>query len=260
VLRSPRHESLETSYDGLVEFGDIIEREVTALDLMSAAGIPVPLVRGWQRGVSGAPSWVLLDYVEHDDEPDVPLWQLGELTRRLHDIRPRLPGLEPVGDWAAFMSDRLFRRLAAARAYCDPPADHELEAGVAGLLRSRQDRASSLLHMDLRSPNLCVRAGRIAAIIDVANCMVGDPLLELGRIRGYGLLGDQFLGGYGLDARALGPDELTLLDIYELDTAALLTVVAVEEIDDAPMHAEQAARTEHLASRIAQRLASARRA
>jgi aminoglycoside phosphotransferase (APT) family kinase protein len=259
VLRSPRCESLETSYEGLVDFGDVIEREVTALGLMSAAGLPVPRVLGWQRGESGAPSWVLLTYVAHDDDPDVPLQQLGELTRRLHDIRPRLPGLEPAGDWAAFMCDRLFHRLAAARAYCDLPADQDLRPGTAELLRSRHGSASSLLHMDLRPPNLCVRDGRIAAIIDVANCLVGDPLLELGRIRGYGLLGDQFLGGYGLDARTLGPAELTLLDIYELDTTALLTVVAVEEIDDPRMHAEQAARTRYLASRIAARVAASAR-
>lgn len=120
---------------------------MTALGLMSAAGIPVPLVLGWRRGEPGVPSWVLLAYVAHDDDPDVPLRQLGEMTRRLHDIRPRLPGLEPAGDWATFMCDRLFQRLA---------------------------------------------------------------------------------------------------------------VVAVEEIDDARMHAEQAARTRYLASRIAQRVASAR--
>jgi Phosphotransferase enzyme family len=258
VLRSPRHEFVETSYEGVADFGDVIEREVTALGLMSAAGLPVPSVLGWQRGEPGVPPWVLLAHVEHDDDPHVPLPQLGELTRRVHDIRPQLPGLEPAGDWATLMCDRLFQRLGAARAYCSLPADHDLKAGIAELLRPRHSHATSLLHMDLRAANLCVREGRIAAIIDVANCMVGDPLLELGRIRRYGLLDDQFLGGYGLDVHRLGPDELTLLDIYELDTAALLTVVAVEEIDDAPMHAEQAAWTEYLASRIAQRMAAAR--
>lgn len=251
VLRSPRLETVETSYDGLVDFGDVIEREVAALGLMSAGGIPVPEVLGWQRGEPGVPPWVLLTYVAHDDDPDVPLRQLGEITRRLHDIRPQLPGLAPVGDWAAYMSDRLFQRLAAARAYCDLPPYHDLRAGVAELLRSRHSHATSLLHMDLRSPNLCVREGRIAAIIDVANCLVGDPLLELGRIRRYGLLDEEFLGGYGLDVRDLGAAELTLLDIYELDTAALLTVVAVEEVDDARMRAEEAARTRYLVSRIA---------
>ena len=41
-----------------------------------------------------------------------------------------------------------------------------------------------------------------------------------------------------------------LLDIYELDTAALLTVVAVEEIDDPVLHEIQRRRTEQLATII----------
>jgi aminoglycoside phosphotransferase (APT) family kinase protein len=147
----------------------------------------------------------------------------------------------------------LRQRLGAARAYCDIPAEEQLQPGVTALLESRDRAARSLLHMDLRAPNLCIRDERIAAIIDVANCVVGDPLLELGRLRRYGLLTDAFLRGYGLDISDLNADELALLDVYELDTAALLTVVAVEEIDDVDLHKLQAARTEYLAAQLARR-------
>src|SRR6266700_489981 len=144
VLRSPRHEFIETSYDGFVDFGDVIEREVTALRLMADASIPVPSVLGWRRRQPSVPPWVMLAYVEHDDDPDVPLRQLGELARRLHDIRPRVPGLAPADDWSELMSDRLFRRLDAARAYCDLPVDRGTTARITQLLRSRQDQATSL--------------------------------------------------------------------------------------------------------------------
>jgi aminoglycoside phosphotransferase (APT) family kinase protein len=110
--------------------------------------------------------------------------------------------------------------------------------------------------MDLRAANVCVKNGNIAALIDVANCIVGDPLMELGRVRAYGLLCDDFLLGYGLDLDQLSTEEMTLLDIYELDTAALLTVVAVEEFHDRALHREQALRAEHLATRIVGRLAA----
>jgi aminoglycoside phosphotransferase (APT) family kinase protein len=100
--------------------------------------------------------------------------------------------------------------------------------------------------MDLRPANVCVADGGIAALIDVANCIVGDPLMELGRIRGYGLLTDEFLAGYG--SPELSP---ALLDLYELDTALLLTVVSVEEFDDPDLHRDQAARAAELAARIA---------
>jgi aminoglycoside phosphotransferase (APT) family kinase protein len=106
--------------------------------------------------------------------------------------------------------------------------------------------------MDLRSTNVCVKDGHIAALIDVANCIVGDPLMELGRIRGYGLLNGAFRAGYGLDH--FSPAESALLDIYELDTALLLTVVSVEEFDDPVLHHDQSARATHLAARIAKSL------
>lgn len=260
VLRSPRNELLQTSYDGVVDYGAIVEREVQALTLMGEAGIPVPEVLGWKRAQRpGEVSWVLLSYVPHDEVFDIPMVELGSLTRRLHEIEPSVPALTAPESWAEFVWSRLRQRLDAARRYCDIPAEAALQSGVTALLASRGDAARCLLHMDLRAANLCVRDGRIAAIIDVANCVVGDPMLELGRIRGFGLLTDEFLSGYGLDISDLGAEELMLLDIYELDTAALLTVVAVEEIDDADLHARQASRTEYLAAKIASHFASSRR-
>jgi aminoglycoside phosphotransferase (APT) family kinase protein len=254
VLRSPRTEVLQTSYEGVVDYGAIVEREVEALRLMSKAGIPVPRVLGWQRAQrAGEASWVLLSYVQHDEAADIPMTELGELTRRLHAIQPNRPGLTVPESWSGFVWSRLSQRLGAARAYCDIPAEEQLQPGVTALLESRDGAARSLLHMDLRAPNLCIRDGRIAAIIDVANCVVGDPLLELGRLRRYGLLTDAFLSGYGLVISDLNADELALLDVYELDTAALLTVVAVEEVDDVDLHKLQAARTEYLAAQLARR-------
>ncbi len=254
VLRSPRNELLQTSYEGLVDYGAIIEREVQALGLMSSAGLPVPEVLGWQRAQRASEaSWVLLSYVPHDEPADIPMTQLGELTRRLHAIEPSQPGLTVPESWSGFVWSRLRQRLDAARAYCQIPAEEELQPGVTALLESRSDAARSLLHMDLRAANLCIRDGRIAAVIDVANCLVGDPMLELGRLRCFGLLTDAFLSGYGLDLSNLNADELTLLDVYELDTAALLTVVAVEETDDPDLHKLQRARTECLAAQLARR-------
>ena len=241
VVRSPRIDRVETSYDGVVDFGAVIEKEVTALGLMAAAGIPVPRVLGWRRG---DPSWVLRSYIEHAEGAAVPLRRLGALTRDVHDIRPSVPGLRPFESWTCFIQDRLGQRLEAARRYCDLPGS--LERPVTALLASREEHTTSLLHMDLRPANVCVADGGIAALMDVANCIVGDPLMELGRIRGYGLLTDEFLAGYG--SPELSP---ALLDLYELDTALLLTVVSVEEFDDPDLHRDQATRATELAARIA---------
>ncbi len=258
VLRSPRVELADTSYEGTVDFGDIIEKEVWALELMSAAGVPVPQVLGWgRRQAPDGLSWILLSFVAHDEDPEVPLNRLGELARRLHSIRPNVARLRPPPSWPGYVWERLRQRLEAARKYCTLPPDADLQEGAIGLLAARVGHATSLLHMDLRDVNVCVSKGDIAALIDVANCIVGDPLLELGRVRGYGLLNEEFLAGYGLDLGRLSREELTLLDIYELDTAALLAVVAVEEFDDPGLHRDQSARAEELAARIAGSLSAA---
>jgi Phosphotransferase enzyme family len=239
VVRSPRISRAETSYDGVVDFGAVIEKEATALRLMAAEGIPVP------RVLAVRPSWILLSYVPHDEAADIPLASLGELTRRLHGIRP--PSSMQPPSWPDFVWGRLRQRLDAARRYCALPDEAALETVAADSRKTRE--ATSLLHMDLRPGNVCVSGGRIAALIDVANCIAGDPLMELGRVRGYGLLTSDFLAGYGTPDIA----DSILLDIYELDTALLLTVVSVEEFGDPALHHDQAARATELAARIVSR-------
>jgi aminoglycoside phosphotransferase (APT) family kinase protein len=240
VVRSPRISLAQTTYDGLVDFGEVIEKEAAALRLMAAAGLPVPDVLGFRRA---DPSWILLSHVPHDPDAAVPLVQLGELTGRLHSIRPGWPS---PPSWAGFVRSRLELRLTAARAYC--PDLPDLGDGVTELLTTREEHATSLLHMDLRPANICVRDGRIVALIDLANCLTGDPLMELGRIRSYGLLTEAFLAGYGRED--FSPDERALLDIYELDTALLLTVVSVEEFDDPTLHQRQRDRSMELTKRL----------
>jgi aminoglycoside phosphotransferase (APT) family kinase protein len=254
VLRSPRHEHLSTTYEGLVDFGEVLEKESVALALMAGAGIPVPTVLSTHRaGARGGSSWILLNHVQHDENATPPFGELGSLTRRLHSITPDRATLRPVPSWSGCLSERLRQRVRAARAYCDLPAEDDVADAALPLLVTRDGRADRLLHMDLRPANVCVRDGVVAAIIDAANCVVGDPLLELGRIRGYGLLNQAFLAGYGISEADLSKTERRLLDVYELDTAALLTVVAVEEVNDPELHQAQAARASRLAWRIIDR-------
>ncbi|MDD9349513.1 aminoglycoside phosphotransferase family protein [Mumia sp.] len=237
VLRSPRHELLETSYEGVVDFGAVLEVEGEALRLMAVGGVPVPEVLAVHRAApADGPSWMLQQRVHDDTSAEVPLRELGRMTRLIHDIQPTSDLLSPPAAWADTFWRRLEQRLRAAAPYCDG-LDVAVIAGVSGLLEGRASAATSLLHMDLRSANICVQGTRIVAIIDAANCVVGDPLLELGRIRAYGYLDEEFLAGYG--RTEWSPADRALLDVYELDTAALLTVVAREEIDDPELHARQ---------------------
>lgn len=251
VVRSPRTEHLPTSYEGLVDFGAVLVKEAVAAELLAAAGVPVPRVLRVRRaGAADRVSWSLAEFVDSEDDfPVAPvLAELGRLTRAIHGIRPDSPGLRPEPAWSAFFTNRLGRRLAAAARYTDLPVGDGFLDRVGALLGKRDHAATRLLHMDLRPPNLCVRSGRVAAVLDLANCLVGDPLLELARVRSYGLLDDAFLDGYGWGP-ADGIEEV-LLDVYQLDTEALLVSVAVEEIDDRDLHHAKIDATRRLCARI----------
>jgi hypothetical protein len=254
VARSARVERIETSYDGLVDFGDVLVKEALATDLLREFRVPVPQVLHLQRArFAEDVSWSLAQFIESDDGTDVSpdLRQLGRLTRRLHGIQPGSAWLRPSADWAGFFTRRLSRRLSAAARYADVPADAGFLERVNAALGTRDHLATSLLHMDLREENLCLRSGDIVGVLDLANCMVGDPLLELARIRAYGLLNHEFLDGYGFD-RHFDEIEETLLDIYRLDTEALLVAVAVEELDDAEFQQQKIRQTQLLCDRLAQ--------
>jgi aminoglycoside phosphotransferase (APT) family kinase protein len=252
VVRSPRAELVPTSYDGTVDFGEVLLKEAVAADLLSGSGVPVPRVLRMRRTNSAdRVSWCLAEFVESEDDfPVAPvLAELGRLTRAIHEIQPDTDLLRPQRSWTEFFTTRLSQRLASAARYTELPVGADFVDRLRALLGARDHAATRLLHMDLRPPNLCVRSGRVVGVLDLANCLVGDPLLELARIRSYGLLDDAFLEGYG---RPHPTDDLEdiLLDIYQLDTEALLVSVAVEEIGDRNLHKEKINATRRLCTRI----------
>lgn len=88
------------------------------------------------------------------------------------------------------------------------------------------------MHMDLRADNICVRDGRIVGLLDMTNALAGDPGLEIGRLRAYGLLDQMFEDGYGALAARQAP---LAVDVYSLDTTAMLALLAREELADRAM-------------------------
>jgi aminoglycoside phosphotransferase (APT) family kinase protein len=256
VVRSPRYESLATAYEGTVDFGAVVEKEVAVLALLAEHGVPVPPVRAWRRRrVPDELSWMLYDHVPHEPVETLtpPLQkQLGAIARDIHAISTDDPSLVPDRPWPNYVAERLRTRLTSAVKYCPDLLLDEVLAVAVPLLVSRSAVDLALLHMDLRTPNICVRDGRIVAVLDVANAIAGDPLLELARIRSYGLLTTEFRAGYGLSAEALH-DFASVLDVYELDTAALLTVVAVKEIDDEALLARSRGRVRELSAALLRR-------
>jgi hypothetical protein len=250
VARSAKVERAMTRYEGLVDFGEGLEKEVAVVRLLRDAGVPTPAVLAWHRttDADAEPSWMLLEYVPHDPLesliPDAQM-DLGRVARRIHGIRPSGHDrflLRDATRWSEWIAARISMRIEAAAYYISIPDRTQLERILRATFRERDEWAVSLLHLDLRPPNLAIQNNRIVAVFDLANSIAGDPWLELGRIRGCGLLTPAFLKGYGLSGEQIEQNR-NLLDAYELDLAALLVVVSREEMIDEALHDRMGRRT-----------------
>jgi aminoglycoside phosphotransferase (APT) family kinase protein len=122
---------------------------------------------------------------------------------------------------------RRFGHLASRAGLAD---DLPAEATLRPLLRW-PEAGRSLLHMDLRAANLLCRDGRVSAVIDWANAVVGDPALEMARIAEYGEWGADFRRGYEEVASPVEPPE-PVETLYRLDTAVMLANVFLSERPD----------------------------
>jgi len=235
VLRSPKKERLLTSYDGVVDYAEIMAKEAEVLGILRAHHLPVPGVLAWRRRIAeGELSWMLCEYIPHTPVTSLSTAQqesLGHTVKQIHAISPTSPLIQRRVSWSTFMLERLGARLLGANRYCPQLPVAKIAARAEQVFLARETQATSLLHMDLRASNLCIAGDKIAAVMDVANAMIGDPWLELGRLRSYGLLTEDFRRGYGLSDEDLFSAS-PALDLYELETAAMLMCVAREESHD----------------------------
>lgn len=239
VLRVPHVERTSTSYDGAVDFSAMVEREVEVHRRLREAGIPCPEVLVYDVGRDVVPwSWMLSTLIEHepvDALDDRQRRELGAVAAAIHRIRvpPESPLRSPAASWAQHISGRLGRRLAELARYVALPGDTSAwEELVGAHVGEPGDDGWRLLHMDLRADNICVRDGRIVGLLDMTNALAGDPGLEIGRLRAYGLLDQMFEAGYGALAARQAP---LAVDVYSLDTTAMLALLAREELADRAM-------------------------
>jgi Phosphotransferase enzyme family len=238
VVLSPRVEELDTSYEGAVDFGNVIQRQALAYAAANSAGVPVPIVHlaCHRRESQYERSLLLLEQVPDDESWSARSdYQLGGLVRALHAIPGWVidGGLDDPVTWRDAVGARLEQRLSAAQRHLGlsdlPDVEKILDAEFSEAPKRPLDR---LLHMDIRRPNICVTDQHIGGLIDFANVIRGDPLFELARIRYSGLLSNDFLRGYGIeDPAAWSRANASLLALYEMDIASLLVTVAVEEAD-----------------------------
>jgi hypothetical protein len=180
--------------------------------------------------------------------------------RRVASLAPLRGGITPSRE--ATSRDRSSRARNSAAScgsafYCGLPTSPSLLRCRAILRRGRRRLTSSRQTTTPRgafaphgpSPRerLC-RGGKIVAVLDVTNAMVGDPRCEIGRLEAYGLATDDFLGGYGVPPDAVDRDPVVAL--YAVDTTAMLALLARDELDDDDPEHAMARRTAELLRRV----------
>ncbi|MGW7585126.1 phosphotransferase family protein [Kitasatospora sp. NPDC054768] len=201
-----------------------------------------------------SPDVLLSDYVDDDGSP-LDSHALGQLLARLHQVAP--PRLHPVaaegGSTVDVLTTRIGRRWAELARRVDdlpePPAADLLARHLSSLT------GTSLLHLDVRSSNIRRSRGRITALLDWSNALLGTPALEFGRLAEYARYPENDLdlavlrAGYATVAPVPDEDDPCLL-ACRLDAALMLALVFLSEAPDPTRGPTAATHARDLALRL----------
>lgn len=248
AIRAPWYNHFVSDNDDGIAARQLLAQEAAIASHVGAHGIPVPAVHALHLGDDGC-DFMVSEFIEQDrSRPDAA--SFGSLMRTIHTCPPPTTPLveqtdRPFGETIARRIDRraiVFARLTGR------PLDLPPVAELAATLAQGASRRS-LLHMDARPENLFVRGGRIVAIADWANALVGDPALELARMEEWGHLGDEVLAGYG-ESRPFAALPPAVEVLYRLDAVLVLAIVFLSEAPAPAQAAPLVRRALSLAARL----------
>ena len=248
AFRVPWERHFVSDNDDDIAARHLLQQEAGVAAHVAAHGIAAPRVHALHLGDDGF-DFMASEFVAHDrSRPDAR--EFGALLRAIHTCPPPdVPLVEqtdrPFGETIAA---RIARRAAAFARLTAHPLGLPPVAAMAAILVAG-DAHRSLLHMDARAENLFVREGRIVAIADWANALLGDPALELTRMAEWGHLDAGFLAGYGAPD-PFAPLTPALDTLYRLDAVLVLALVFLSEAPDPALAPPLVARAVALAARL----------
>jgi aminoglycoside phosphotransferase (APT) family kinase protein len=253
AVKVPIRRFVDNDNDRGIDSRDLLKQEYDLLAHLRPLGFPVPQPHALFFDQSGESSdFLAAEFVEGDHSP-VSDCETGLVVHRLHAAP--VPAFVPAAQRLATLEDTLAhlivkRSQAVQRmtgALPTVPAAEALCAVIRG-----QSRRRALLHMDVRPDNMIRSSGRVLALVDWSNALVGPPALELCRIAEYGTLSDGFARGYGADPLAAVPEPV--LVVYRLYTATMLAVVFLSEAPDPGRAAVAVQRVAHLYAQLSRSL------
>lgn len=163
----------------------IAEHEFRLLQALQAAGMPVPTPVAYDQSNTLLPSpFLAIEFVDGATElaPEqraATIPQLAAALARLHRLEPGSLGLSFLPRAAELVAAALARPPSAPD---DSLGEGTIRAALAGWPSAEPERAA-VLHGDYWPGNVLWREGRLAALIDWEDAMLGDSLADLANCR-----------------------------------------------------------------------------
>ena len=210
--------------------------------------IPVPKVH--QLYLSEEINFLVSDFVSGDNAAISSL-EIGQLVSKIHNVPTENLNIIDQGNLplTSIISRRTTERNLTLCKLINTrnilPDQMELESVL-----NLAEPVKSLLHLDVRPPNIIAEKGKIQAILDWDNAFIGHPIMELMRIcESKELDVGDFLKGYNNKSIMENTEEVIQL-IYRLDTALMLAILFVSIIKDTEKATYYIKRVEFLSTEI----------
>ena len=230
AIKVPKDKVFSNVNDAHIDSKVLLDQEFALIKHAKANGItqvPEPIGDIEAAGFGA----LIMSYVPSDDsKPDE--FELGKLLATIHSIA--LPNIElsaqEKSEIPELIAGRLHRRWNELNSLVDNlPALPNRKSLVELLESTRQ--AKQLLHMDFRQANFRMKDGKVVALLDWSNALIGHPAIELARAAETGETGSKFLEGY-VSVKALPDITPAVETVFRLDTATMLALVFLSENPD----------------------------
>ncbi|MEM7029632.1 MAG: aminoglycoside phosphotransferase family protein [Chloroflexota bacterium] len=256
AIRIPWQRWLSDDNDPELDSRDILRQEALLAAHAAKYNIPVPTPFHLHIADDEGLDFLVSEFIPHDTE-GIDEVAFGQLVKAIHQC-PR-PDTTLIAQGTTPLNETIAERLERRAKILEKIENMQLHVATVKqldhLLSPVNGSPGSLLHMDARPANLLAKQGKIWAIVDWSNALLGDPAFELARIAECDNLSMRFLEGYG-QAENAHEDFFSHLTpqvelLYRLDTAIMLAIVFLSEAPDPTLAAKQVSRVHTLDQALA---------
>ncbi|KAJ4246581.1 hypothetical protein NW762_013523 [Fusarium torreyae] len=233
VLRVPRVKVYQNANDANIEAKHLIQQEMRIYSLLQDGSVPVPKPYKFLER-DGYPA-MLCEYVE-DDGTSITSEEMGRVAALIHSSPSSDPDMTTVAlettDVFATIEQRMRRRFSVLSGSVPEASGWVTDwEHVHNILEGLKRFPSSLLHMDFRDVNLRHKNGRISAVFDWTNALIGPAAIDIFRTLELSPVGEEFVNGYTeiTEFPEVSTQEECLL---RLDAALVLALVFFSEAPD----------------------------